>query len=112
MREANVYGVAVPGADGRAGMAALTASGALDLAKFQMHLEKNLPAYARPVFLRMRDNIEATGTFKHTKMELVREGFDPSAIVDPLYLFAPVEREYVRLTPEIYADICEGKVRW
>jgi fatty-acyl-CoA synthase len=112
MREANVYGVAVPGADGRAGMAALTAGGALDLVKFQMHLEKNLPAYARPVFLRMRENIEATGTFKHTKLKLVREGFDPNVIEDPLLIFDPIAKEYVPLTAEIFRDIQDGNVRF
>ena len=46
-----------------------------------------MPPYARPVFLRLQPQIDVTGTFKQRKVELVREGFDPSAIADPLYWF-------------------------
>src|SRR5712692_2484582 len=43
IREANVYGVAIPGTDGQAGMAALVADDALDLVAFRAHLMKRLP---------------------------------------------------------------------
>jgi len=38
--------------------------------------EAALPAYARPIFLRMRKRLDTTGTFKQRKIELVAEGFD------------------------------------
>src|SRR6185295_16428053 len=79
IREANVYGVPVPGADGRAGMATIAAGDDLDLAALRTHLMTRLPDYAHPVFLRIRNDLEVTGTFKHTKSGLVRDGFDPSA---------------------------------
>src|SRR5207249_1293351 len=74
VREAHVYGVALPGTDGRAGMAALVAdAGAgLDLAAFRAHLVRCLPDYARPLFLRIRSAMDVTATFKHTKSESVR----------------------------------------
>ena len=55
-------------------------------------LEGRLPPYARPVFLRLQPEIEVTGTFKQRKVELVKEGFDPSAIPDPLYWLDPRQR--------------------
>jgi fatty-acyl-CoA synthase len=112
IKEANVYGVQIPGTDGRAGMAAIVADGKLDLKAFQAHLEKNLAAYARPVFLRMQKEMDATGTFKHTKVALVKEGFDPSKIADPLFFFDPVTKAYEPLTADVYAMIVEGRLRF
>ncbi|MGH6977184.1 MAG: long-chain-acyl-CoA synthetase, partial [Stellaceae bacterium] len=77
--EATVYGVSVPGAEGAAGMATIVAGGALDLTALRTHLVSRLPAYARPLFLRIKDRIEITATFKHKKNELAREGYDPAA---------------------------------
>jgi fatty-acyl-CoA synthase len=110
VKEANVYGVKVPGADGRAGMAALVTA-AIDLAKFKAHLEKNLAAYARPIFLRLQGEIEITGTFKHRKVELVKDGYDPRTVKDPLYFLDPVSAQYVPLTPDLHDRIVAGEVR-
>ena len=78
VKQANVYGVAVPGADGRAGMATLVTDDELDLAAFRTHLIDRLPEYARPLFLRIRNEMEVTATFKYTKTDLVRQGYDPA----------------------------------
>ncbi len=86
MTEATVYGVPVPGTEGAAGMAALVVDGALDLPEFRKYLARVLPAYARPLFLRIQDRIAVTATFKHQKTELEREGFDPTAS-DECHLF-------------------------
>jgi len=111
IREANVYGVAVPGTDGRAGMATIVADGALDLAAFRTHLIDRLPSYARPVFLRVRDQLEITATFKHTKQASIRDGYDPDAIEDALY-FNDREREsFVRLDKCLYDRIQRGQVQ-
>src|SRR2546427_2849588 len=83
--EANVYGVALPGTDGRAGMAALVADARLDLATFRAHLRDRLPQYARPLFLRLCSELDVTATFKHTKREVVRQGADPAAPADGIY---------------------------
>ena len=111
IREANVYGVTVPGVDGRAGMAALVVDGDFNLDELPARLKAGWPPYARPIFLRLSPQIEVTGTFKQRKVDLVREGFDPSAIADPLYFLDPATRRYERLTPERYADIVEGRVK-
>jgi len=110
IREANVYGVAVPGLDGRAGMAALVVDGDFNLEQLPARL-KALPPYARPIFLRLSPRIEVTGTFKQRKVDLVAAGMDPSAIADPLYFLDSDSGRYERLTPERYAEIVAGKVK-
>jgi fatty-acyl-CoA synthase len=107
--QANVYGVVVPGADGRASMAALEISGNLDLAGLKAHLAARLPAYARPVFLRIAASLAITETFKQKKADLADEGFDPSLIADPLY--ADAGEGYVPLDAELYARIKTGRIR-
>jgi fatty-acyl-CoA synthase len=109
--EANVYGVAVPGTDGRAGMAALVTGAPLDRAALRTHLIDHLPPYARPRFLRLRTAIGVTATFKYTKQDLVRDGYDPRATDDLLY-FDDHEREaFVPLDTALYQRIETGQVR-
>ena len=74
-------------------------------------LEGRLAAYARPIFLRLQPQIEVTGTFKQRKVDLVKEGFDPSVIADPLYWFDPATQRYERLDAARYADISEDRVK-
>ena len=110
--EANVYGVAVPGQDGRAGMAALVVAPTFDPTLLKETLKDNLPAYARPMFLRLKPEMEITGTFKQRKIELVKEGFDPSAIADPLYWYNAATERYERLDAAAYADIVSGRAKF
>ncbi|MGZ5921831.1 MAG: long-chain-acyl-CoA synthetase [Rhizomicrobium sp.] len=111
IKEANVYGVKIPGADGRAGMAALVVDGSFDIMGLAERLGGHLAAYARPIFLRLQPQIEVTGTFKQRKVDLVQEGFDPSVIADPLYWFDPATQRYERLDAARYADISEDRVK-
>jgi len=111
IREANVYGVRVPGAEGAAGMAAIVTDGALDLAEFRAHLARRLPPYARPKFLRVADRISTTSTFKHTKSDLARDGFDPAATSDPIYLDDAAKNAFVPLDGALYARIKAGDMR-
>ena len=109
--EASVYGVAVAGTEGSAGMATLVVDGALDFAQLREHLAHRLPSYARPLFLRLKDRIEVTPTFKHKKTDLVREGFDPDASGDAIYFDDPSRRAFVRLDRALYARIQSGGMR-
>jgi fatty-acyl-CoA synthase len=111
VKEANVYGVAIPGTDGRAGMATIVTSPGLDLAAFRTHLVSRLPDYARPVFLRVRDDLEVTTTFKHTKSALVREGYDPAVIGDAIYFNDRERQAFVQLDKSLYDRIQSGHVR-
>jgi fatty-acyl-CoA synthase len=106
--EVNVYGVAIKGVDGRAGMAAITPSEGFHLEGLQTFLEKELPAYARPIFVRIQPAIETTGTFKYRKVDLVSDGFDPAKSEHQLYFGDPETRDYERITPDLYAKIQSG----
>jgi fatty-acyl-CoA synthase len=111
VREANVYGVAIPGTEGRAAMAALVADNGLDLSAFRAHLVERLPAYARPLFLRIRNEMEVTGTFKYTKSELIRQGYDPAVIADVVYFNDAERQAFVRLDPSLYGRLQSGNGR-
>ena len=61
-REVVVYGVEVPGQEGKAGMAAINCEpNEIDLKQLGDKLKKDLPSYARPVFLRFVKTLEHTG---------------------------------------------------
>jgi len=109
VQHANVYGVAVPGVEGRVGMATLAIDRELDLDAFRKHLNARLPAYARPAFLRIRKQVNLTGTFKYSKTELVREGYDPEVCGDLLY-FDNAE-EFIPLDKDVYERIQGGEFR-
>lgn len=109
--EATVYGVSVPGAEGAAGMATIVAGDALDLTALRAHLVSRLPAYARPLFLRIKDRIEITATFKHKKNELAREGYNPAATQDAIYFDDPTRQAFVPLDAALHARIVEGAIR-
>jgi fatty-acyl-CoA synthase len=111
IKEANVYGVAIPGTDGRAGMATVVTGDGLDLAAFRTHLVDRLPEYARPVFVRIRSDLEVTATFKHTKSALVRDGYDPAAVGDAIYFNDRERQAFVRLDGLLYDRIQSGHVR-
>ena len=98
---ANVYGVEVPGHEGRAGMAALVLKGGREApfdaqALYELAVSK-LPSYAVPVFLRLQSESDVTGTFKLRKVALRSEGYDPKATSDPIYVRDDQAGAYVRL---------------
>uniref|UniRef100_A0A673WXE2 Arachidonate--CoA ligase n=1 Tax=Salmo trutta TaxID=8032 RepID=A0A673WXE2_SALTR len=110
MKDVVVYGVEVPGAEGKAGMAAVAdPERSTDLEKFGKDLEKALPPYARPVFLRFLNEVNKTGTYKFQKTEMRREGFDPSMTSNKLYFLNPSRGRYVELHQELYSSIISGK---
>ncbi|XP_056288725.1 long-chain fatty acid transport protein 6 [Pseudoliparis swirei] len=113
IQEANIFGVTVPGHEGRAGMAAvvLKPDHKLDGANLYIHLVKTLPAYAWPWFLRVQTSLDVTETFKQQKMKLVQEGFDPEVTEDLLYFLDVSQKDYVPLTERLYHDIVAGNVR-
>jgi len=112
VRFSNVYGVEIPGADGRAGMAALTLEegvDALDLEGFSEYVNRELPSYARPIFLRIEPEIDVTGTFKMVKGKLREEGYDLDRVSDPLYVMKPGNERYEPLDREFADSIARGE---
>jgi len=110
VREAIVYGVAAPGYEGRAGMAAVVVDeiAEFDLAGLRAHVEAALPVYARPLFLRFQTELEATGTFKPKKSALVAEGFDLARVGEPLFFDDRATGAYRRLDAALHDAIVSG----
>jgi fatty-acyl-CoA synthase len=112
IQHASVYGVHVPGADGRAGMATIVAAESLDFDALYAHLSACLPQYAHPLFLRISGAMEeVTSTFKYTKAEFVRQGFDPSATADPIHFLSHDQKAFVRMSAHIFDRILAGEIR-
>lgn len=109
-----VFGVRVPNTSGRAGMAAITLNVPIETfntAELVKTLQKHLPSYAIPIFLRVRKEHEITGTFKNRKVELKRDGFNLEAVNDPVYWYSSRDGKYKRLDPETLRAISSGEER-
>ena len=83
----------------------------LDLDALSAHLQRCLPAYARPLFLRLRGEMDVTSTFKHAKSDLAREGYDPGATSDPLYFNDSEKHRYLLIDTALHARLRCGEIR-
>ncbi|MFX0081666.1 MAG: long-chain-acyl-CoA synthetase [Candidatus Hodarchaeota archaeon] len=106
-----VYGVLIPYTEGRAGMMSIHKSfdEEIDFKTFLSFLQKYLPNYAIPKFIRIIDEFSFTATHKIQKIKLKAEGYNINEIKDPLFVLLPNSSQYVSLTNEIYQEILEGK---
>ncbi|MGA2848349.1 MAG: long-chain-acyl-CoA synthetase [Terracidiphilus sp.] len=111
VKHANVYGVAVPGTEGRVGMATLVTESEFDLDEFRKHLASRLPPYARPLFLRIGSAMNLTGTFKYSKTDLIQQGYDLLASQDAVYFDHPEVEAFVQLDQQLYDRIQQGAIR-
>ena len=108
----NVYGVEIPGADGRAGMAAVTLQDGvseLDLDAFASYLKQELPAYAVPLFVRVQPDIDVTGTFKMVKGDLRKQAYNMEEISDPVFVMKQGQSNYETLDDGYLATIRAGQ---
>ncbi len=114
IEDSNVYGVEVKNTEGRAGMVALTMlpKAKMDWKSFSRYVVENLPVYARPYFVRIRKEKDATSSFKQLKTALQNEGFDPEKIRDQMYFLDPKKNAYVKMTKNLFKDIQGGKIRF
>ena len=106
----NVYGVEIPGADGRAGMAAIVLREGLDfntvnLEGISRHIASNLPGYARPIFLRLLEDLPTTSTHKLQKNDLRDQAFHLDKVTDHLFVMRPGDSVYSRLDSDYYDQI-------
>lgn len=110
LQEVNVYGVSVPGCEGKVGMAAvrLAPGQIFDGQKLYQHVCTWLPTYAAPHFVRIQETLEITSTFKLVKSHLVRDGFDVGVITDPLFILDRRAQAFRPLTADMYKAVCEG----
>jgi citronellyl-CoA synthetase len=110
-----VYGVLMPGGEGRAGMASIISATKLEDFDFQglaEHFQRVLPSYSVPKFIRFKTEFEYTPTHKIKKVNLKKEGFNPEQVPDPLYVLLPGESKYKPLTEEFYAEIMAGRYKF
>ncbi|KZY35500.1 long-chain-acyl-CoA synthetase [Oleiphilus sp. HI0081] len=112
--DAVVYGVEIPETNGRAGMASITLEkGAhFDSSEVYQHLSENLPAYARPIFIRLSSSMETTGTFKYKKTDLKKIAYDLEQITDPVWVCLPGDTAYQPFNAELQAAVEAGKYRF
>jgi len=141
--EISVYGVSIPGKDGRAGMACIAINDKpieqhevftgviekdeetkrleaeelkrliekIDFDGLIKYLKQSLPVYAVPLFLRFVSEMPRTSTFKHMKVQLRDEGFNPSTIHQPMWFLDLNSMKYVPLTTEIYQQVIDGTAK-
>jgi citronellyl-CoA synthetase len=114
--EAVAYGVEIHNTNGRAGMAAITPAeslATLDFSELLAFARQQMPAYAVPLFLRVKVKMETTGTFKYQKTRLKNEAFDPDRTGDdPIFAWLPGTQTYVQVTQQLLSDIHGGKYRY
>uniref|UniRef100_A0AAY5L977 long-chain-fatty-acid--CoA ligase n=1 Tax=Esox lucius TaxID=8010 RepID=A0AAY5L977_ESOLU len=107
-----VYGVLLPGVEGKAGMAAIAeGEGRFDCDAFLGAVRKALPSYAHPLFLRLMPKVDTTGTFKIQKTRLQREGYNPLHTADRIFFLNSHLGRYEAVTEELYRAITEGRLR-
>ena len=92
-------------------MASLVVDSEFDLRSLHATLQRKLASYARPLFVRLQREMQVTGTFKHRKVDLVADGFDPKRIPDLLYFDDPQEGGFVPLDSAVYERVVNGQVR-
>jgi len=114
IEDAVVYGVEIPGTNGRCGMAALRLAPGLqlDCAALAVHLDRELPAYAAPLFVRLLREVETTGTFKYKKNDLKVAAYNPLLVTDPLYVRLPGSDRFEVLDGQVYEAIQKGLHRF
>lgn len=106
-----VYGVEVPNCEGKAGMLATSQKSDLDFPRLVREMKTKLAPFAIPVFIRICDQIEATGTFKLPKVKLQQEGYNISKLQDPIYLVDLKNNDCRKLTKELYDQLQSGKLK-
>ena len=106
-----VYGVEIPGQEGKAGMAAIDSTEPINIHDLGQKLIQDLPGYARPLFIRLVSHLEHTGTFKAIKSTLIQEGFNVNKLTDKIYYFDQNSQSYLDLTPNVYENILNCKAR-
>ncbi|MBP3085136.1 long-chain-acyl-CoA synthetase FadD6 [Mycolicibacterium fortuitum] len=110
IEECTVFGVEVPGAGGRAGMAAVQLKDGkeFDGKALADAFYGHLPAYAVPLFVRVVPELAHTSTFKSQKVDLRKQGYGAD-IEDPLYVLAGRDEGYVPFYPEYPDEVTAGK---
>lgn len=112
LKDCIVYGVEIPGTEGKAGMAAIhDPDDEVDVDQLAKGIKAQLPTFAWPLFVRLVKHLDITGTFKLKKFNLQREGFDPSKISDRMFFLHPKTGTYETLSVDLFNSIVTGAIR-
>ncbi|RWS29198.1 Long-chain fatty acid transport protein 1-like protein [Leptotrombidium deliense] len=109
-RDCIVYGVEIPGCEGRAGMVAIAGDTTVEMDKLYIKLGNKLPKYAIPVFVRLTEKIELTGTFKMSKTVLQKQAFNPTITDDQIFVIDTNKNGYVKMDRYLYEDIINSQL--
>lgn len=109
--EVACYGVEIPGQEGKAGMIAIITESDIDLASLEEDIKKDLPQYARPVFIRLTSSIEHTGSLKAVKKQLILDNFNINIFSDKTFYYDVKGQTYKILTKQVYENILEKKFK-
>lgn len=109
--EVCVYGVEINGLEGRAGMVTIL-SFDIDLQELKIYMQKSLPSYAIPIFIRLSKQIDHTGTFKAQKKRLVSESYNINLTDDSIFYFDKVKDCYIKITNDLYEKIQNGFIKF
>ncbi|MFW9867963.1 MAG: long-chain-acyl-CoA synthetase [Candidatus Thorarchaeota archaeon] len=115
VEHSSVYGVQIPGTEGRAGMASIFSNmphETFNFNKFTKLVNENLPKYAIPLFIRFLSKLSTTSTYKILKSEMKKIGFNIKKTDDPIYVLLPNSSDYTLLTEKIYSDIVNKNYRF
>jgi acyl-CoA synthetase (AMP-forming)/AMP-acid ligase II len=109
-----VYGVEIPNHEGKAGMAAIKIDPSIgfnedEISRFVLEV---LPKYSIPIFIRLKQKLEITGSKKIQKANLRKEGFNLNEIDEPMYLWDSSIKKYILFDQEKYQDILNGKIKF
>lgn len=77
----------------------------MDVDKLAKDLQKRLPKYARPLFIRLISELQLTGTYKLVKRDLQTEGYNVNKVSDPIYFMGPNDKTYKKLDGDLYRQI-------
>ena len=108
---ANVYGVKVPKSEGRAGMVAFNCNlDEFNWDDFSSFVIDKLPSYAQPIFVRIIEELETTGTFKLKKNDLREEAYHLDKVNgNQVFIKKPGQNTYIPLDREYYEVIESGQ---
>jgi acyl-CoA synthetase (AMP-forming)/AMP-acid ligase II len=107
-----VYGVEIPNHEGKAGMAAIKPDPTIgfkpdEISRFVIDV---LPKYSIPIFIRIRQQLEVTGSKKIRKANLQEEGFNLNKIKEPMYFWDLSKKKYIEFNRSTYQEIVNGRL--
>jgi len=81
-----------------------------DMKEFYAKASESLAPYAIPLFIRFKKEMNLTTTFKHIKVELVKEGINPAKVKD-IFVKNDNLKTYIPFSPQHYEIISTSDIQ-